>query len=61
MRCKIGDTAHGVALNFNVGAEHLPDERFETAEFDYEQLVVRCIALVEWTQQRAQNDATTYC
>ena len=42
MRREVGDTTNGVALNFYIWAEHLPNERLESAEPDDEELVVRC-------------------
>ena len=46
MSRKVGYTADGVALDLDVGAEHLADERFETAKLDDEQLVVSCTVKV---------------
>ena len=42
MSSKVGNAAYSVALNFDIRAEHLPDERLETAQLDDEQLVVGC-------------------
>ena len=44
MRGQVRNTPHGVALHFHVGAQHLPDERLETAKLYDEQLVVGCHA-----------------
>ena len=41
MCCQVCYATNGIALNLNVGAEHLTNERFESAELDYQQLVVR--------------------
>lgn len=40
MSGEVGDASDGIALDFNVGREHLPDERLESAERDNEQLVL---------------------
>jgi len=34
MGCQVGNAPYRIALNLNVGAEHLADERLETTEFD---------------------------
>ena len=44
MRSQIRHTTYCVALNLDVGAEHLPNEGLETAELHDEQLVVSCRA-----------------
>jgi hypothetical protein len=41
VRSQIGNTSDRVALNFNIRAEHLPNERFESTELDDQELVVR--------------------
>ena len=41
MRSEVGDTPDGVALNFNIRAQHLTNQRLETPQFDDEKLVVR--------------------
>ena len=40
MRSEVGDTSNGIALNFNVGAEHLTDKRLKTTKLDNEQFIV---------------------
>lgn len=40
MGCEVGDTANCVALNFDIGREHLPDEGLESAQGNNEQLVL---------------------
>lgn len=42
MSSKVGNAAYSITLNLNVWAEHLPDERLETAQLDDEKLVVGC-------------------
>jgi hypothetical protein len=42
MRGEVGDTADGVALDLDIRAEHLPDERFESTKFDNEEFVLGC-------------------
>jgi len=37
---EVGDASYGVALNFDVGREHLTDERIETSQSDDESLVL---------------------
>lgn len=31
---QVSNASHSIALNLNVGAKHLTDERLETTEFD---------------------------
>ena len=33
MSSQVGHTSHCVALHFDIGAEHLPDKRFEATKF----------------------------
>jgi hypothetical protein len=42
MRSEVGDASDGVALDFNVGREHLTDQRIQSAELDDQDLVLRC-------------------
>src|SRR6266567_8589004 len=42
---EICDTTNRVALNFNVGAKHLTDQRLQTSKLDDEQLVVGLMTL----------------
>lgn len=37
---QVGHTSHRIALHFDIGAEHLPNKRFETAKLHDEELVV---------------------
>lgn len=37
---EVGDASDGVALNLNVGREHLSDERVETSKSNDESLVL---------------------
>ena len=41
MRCKICYTSHCVALHLDVRAEHLANERLQSAKLDNEKLVIR--------------------
>jgi hypothetical protein len=38
---KVGDAANGIALDLDVGAEHLPDKRLQPAQRNNQQLVLR--------------------
>lgn len=38
---KVGDASDGIALDFHVGAEHLPDKRLQPAQRNNQQLVLR--------------------
>lgn len=40
MSSQVSDTSNGVALNFDVGTQHLPDQWFEPTEFHDEKLVI---------------------
>ena len=40
MSSKIRHAAYSITLDLDVGAKHLPDERFESAKLDDEQFVV---------------------
>ena len=40
MRSQIGHTTNGIALNFDVRAQHLADESLQTTKLDDEQLVL---------------------
>jgi hypothetical protein len=40
MGCQVGNAPHSIALDLNVGTEHLPDERLEPAELDNQNLVL---------------------
>lgn len=40
---QVSYTANSIALHFNIRAKHLPNERFETTEFDDEKFVVGCV------------------
>lgn len=40
MSSQISDTADSITLNFDVGTEHLANERLKTAQFDYEKLII---------------------
>ena len=40
MSCEVSYATNSVTLDLDVGAEHLPDERFESAKLDDEQFVV---------------------
>jgi hypothetical protein len=40
MGCQIGHTTNGVALDFDIGAQHLPYQRFQPAKLDDEKLVI---------------------
>lgn len=37
---KIRDASHGIALDFDVGTEHLPNKRFKAPEPNDQELVV---------------------
>jgi hypothetical protein len=41
MSSQISHTTDSVALDLNVWAEHLPNQRFQAAEFDDQQFVIR--------------------
>ena len=43
---EISDASDGIALHFDVGAEHLADERFQSTELDNEQLILRYIRII---------------
>ena len=43
MSGQVCHTPNGVALNFDVGAQHLTDERLQASQFDNEQLVISCV------------------
>ena len=60
MRGQVRNTPHGVALHFHVGAQHLPDERFETAKLYDEQLVVGCHAKSATAKKNAWSIRTIY-
>ena len=40
MGSKVSDTTNGVALNLDIGTEHLTDKRFQTAKLYNKELVV---------------------
>lgn len=42
MSCEVRNTTNSVALDLDVGAEHLADEGFQTTKLYDEQLVVSC-------------------
>lgn len=42
MSSEVGDAADGVALDLDVGREHLTDERLESTELDDGNLVLGC-------------------
>ena len=60
MRGQVRNTPHGVALHFHVGAQHLPDERLETAKLYDEQLVVGCHAKSATSKKYAWSIRTIY-
>jgi hypothetical protein len=41
---QVSDTADGVALDFDIRAEHLTDQGLEATELDDQELVLRCVA-----------------
>jgi len=45
MGSEIRDTTNRIALDFNVGAKHLTDQRLQTSKLDDEQLVVGLMSL----------------
>ena len=40
MRCQIGDTTNGIALHFDVRAQHLSNKRLQASQFDDKKLIV---------------------
>ena len=60
MSRKVGYTADGVALDLDVGAEHLADERFETAKLDDEQLVLGCRGISLCTGSNISTQLTVH-
>jgi len=42
MRGQVRDAAHRVTLDLDIGAQHLADERLETAQLDDEEFVIGC-------------------
>ena len=43
MGSQVRYTSNGIALDFDVRAEHLANERLQAAEFDDEKLVLGCV------------------
>ena len=37
---QIGDAPNSVALDFDVGTQHLPNQRFKSTQFYYQKLVI---------------------
>ncbi len=46
---EISDTSDGVALYFDVGTEHLADERFKSTQLDNEQLILGYLRIINLT------------
>lgn len=46
---EICDTSDGVALHFDVGTKHLADERFQSTQFDNEQLILGYLRIINLT------------
>jgi len=40
--CQVGHTTNGVTLDFDIGAQHLTYQWFQTTKFDNEKLVIGC-------------------
>ncbi len=60
VRGKVGDAADGVALHFDVGAEHLADQGFQTTELDDEQLVLGLTARLPRAALAARCTSTSW-
>jgi hypothetical protein len=53
--CEISDTSDGVTLDFDVGAEHLADERFKSTQLDDEQLILSYLRIINLTEVKSNR------
>lgn len=60
MSCKVRYATDSVALNFDIWAEHLTYERFQTTKLHDEQFVVGCVSLLEQNTLIAQIKLTVH-
>lgn len=50
--CQVGHTTNSVTLDFNIGAQHLTYQWFQTTKFDNEELVIGCQNLVDISKEK---------
>jgi hypothetical protein len=51
MSGQVGDAPDGVALDFDVGREHLTDQGLEASELNDRHLVLSCVGRVIWEEE----------